>query len=123
LFNLDPVNMFSFGLFSSHIPYIIVTAVYLLYYVFCAFNTADAAVEASVPDTGKNLAVSALRLSDERTVACPEVLVFDQADAVKTCIPEIKPLRLLTRVVYLPDKTLITKYTRNSLLPRSPPLN
>ena len=122
MFNLDPVNMFSFGLFSSHIPYIIVTAVYLLYNVFCAFNSANSAVEASVPDTGKNHAVSCPRQSDELIAFSAVVMILDQADVVDTGLPGIKAFPLLSRIVYLPNKTLITKHVRNPLLPRSPPL-
>ena len=116
------VNMFSFGLFSSHIPYIIITAVYLLYYVFSAFNSANSAVEAAVPDSGKNQAVSCLMQSDEHIAFSACMLIVDQADAVEPNLPGIKTFPRSTRIVYLPDKTLITKFVRNPLLPRSPPL-
>jgi hypothetical protein len=122
LFNLDPVNMFSFGIFSSHIPYIIVTAVYLLYYVFCALNSANSAVEASVPDTGRNHAVSCPSQSDELVAFYATELIFDQAEVIEPNLPGIKTFPLLSRIVYLPDKTLLTKFVRNPLLPRSPPL-
>lgn len=122
MFNLDPVNMFSFGLFSSHIPYIIVTAVYLLYYVFCAFNSTGSEVEASVCDTGKPHAVSCLKQSGEHVVFSAGLLIFDQADGVDTDLPGIKTYPLPSRIVYLPDKARITKFIRNPLLPRSPPL-
>ena len=113
--------MFSFGLFSTHIPYIVIAAMYLLYCGSSVLNRLEPKENEQLTQVGETRTTDLATNADLRTVRYQDVQDTDfHAGALGTTWDFVPP-HFLPNLLYIPDISHIGQYTCPSRFSRPPP--
>ena len=121
IYNRKPEMMFNFGLFASHIPYVVFIAVYLLFLLTHSINKLNGKDSLSIPDKNENYIVLNADEFHENSIT-----VYDsQSDDIQIFIsPKTQVLTPEGRVLFrfiIPAEDIQYHNLYYSLFSRPPP--
>jgi hypothetical protein len=113
--------MFSFGLFSTHIPYIVIAAIYLLYCGSSILNRLETQEDEQQTHVGETRITDLATNVDLKTVRYQDVQDRDFHTEAIGAKWDFAPSRFLPELLYIPDIKYIGQYTCPFLFSRPPP--